>query len=56
MNSYQVNIVWLGLILITLNVVVHLGEFKSVLFTPSPAAKTASTQTGITTPSNVMTV
>jgi hypothetical protein len=32
MNKYQTNVLWLGLILITLNVIVNIGTFKSVLF------------------------
>jgi hypothetical protein len=32
MNSYQTNIIWLGLILIALNLIVHIGEVKSVIF------------------------
>lgn len=32
MNRYQVNIIWLGLILIALNIIVNLSELKSVIF------------------------
>lgn len=32
MTRYQTSIIWLGLILITLNIIVNLGTFKSVLF------------------------
>ena len=40
MNKYQQNILWLGLILIALNIVVNIGEFKSVILT---GASTTST-------------
>lgn len=32
MTRYQTNIIWLGLILIVLNIIVNLGDVKSVLF------------------------
>lgn len=32
MTRYQTSIIWLGLILIVLNLVVNIGEFKSVIF------------------------
>ena len=31
MNQYQVNIIWLGLILIALNIIINFSELKSVL-------------------------
>jgi len=41
-NKYQQNIIWLGLILIVLNLVVNIGEFKSVLFgTPAGDGSTS---------------
>lgn len=32
MTRYQTSIIWLGLILILLNLVANMGEFKSVIF------------------------
>lgn len=32
MTRYQNSIIWLGLILIALNVIVNIGSFKAVLF------------------------
>ena len=32
MSRYQTSIIWLGLILITLNLIANISEFKSVIF------------------------
>lgn len=32
MTRYQSSIIWLGLILIVLNLIAHIGEFKSIIF------------------------
>jgi hypothetical protein len=43
MSKYQTSIIWLGLILIALNVIVNLSEFKSVLFN-GPSTTSSTTQ------------
>lgn len=57
MNSYQTNIIWLGLILVLLNIVVNATEFKAVIFnkgTATTAQKTtAPTHPQQTTPTSV---
>jgi len=50
MNTYQVNIIWLGLILIVLNLAVNLGEVKSVLFGTSSGTTASGQQVGQSTP------
>jgi hypothetical protein len=42
MNRYQTNIIWLGLILIALNLVVNLAEVKSVIFNGASAGTTTA--------------
>lgn len=50
MTRYQSSIIWLGLILIALNVIVEIGQFKSVLF-GGPSGN-AGGKPSVPTPSN----
>jgi hypothetical protein len=60
MNQQQTTIMWLGIILIALNLVINIGELKSVIFNePAPSANTkpsgnpaTGTSTTQTTPPN----
>lgn len=49
MTRYQTNIIWLGLILIVLNIIVNIGEFKSILF-GGPSGNGGNTGSGVTPP------
>lgn len=49
MNRYQTSIIWLGLILIALNIIVNLGTFKSVLF-GGPSGNGNGNPNGVTPP------
>lgn len=51
MNRYQTNIIWLGLILIALNIIVNIGEFKRVLF-GGPSGNAGNSGPVITPPKN----
>jgi hypothetical protein len=49
MSKYQSNIIWLGLIMIVLNIAVHMSEVKSVIFgngTTTTSSSTSSTSVG----------
>lgn len=51
MSRYQQNILWLGLILITLNIIVNYNEFKAIIFGGGPSGDAGGTSS-IPAPSN----
>jgi hypothetical protein len=40
MTKAQSTVIWLGLVLVTLNLIIHIGEIKSVIFGGTSATST----------------
>lgn len=48
MTRDQQSVIWLGLILIALNIIVNLGQFKATIFNKGPAGNPATPSNGPT--------
>jgi hypothetical protein len=44
MSKAQSSVIWLGLVLVTLNLIIHIGEIKSVIFGGSGGSASAPAQ------------